>query len=170
MHKDEQRELTELEAALRRLRPAAAGLDRDEMMFNAGGAAAGRHAGIHVSTTVLVAVLAALAGAGTAWIAAGPSSQHTVLVAAEKPVLRIVELSPTLPLAKESEPWTGAGDYLKLRDRVLAEGTDALPALGTGDGAPSGASLDDLYREMDIQSLRPYAYGRGTSSERSNRT
>jgi hypothetical protein len=167
MHREEeQRELTELEAALRRLRPLAAGVDRDELMFNAGRASAGTHAGLHLSATVLVAVFAALAGAGTVWVTARPSQQAVVQVPAQKLALRIVELSPALPSAKAPESWTGTGDYIKLRDRVLAEGVDALPALRTSSGISSGASMEDLYREMGIQRLRPFIPERSSPSER----
>jgi len=166
MHPEEgQRELTELEAALRRLRPVAAGVDRDELMFNAGRAVAGTHAGLHLTATVLVAVFAAFAGAGTVWVTARPSQQAVVQAPAEKLALRIVELSPSFPSAKETESWTGPGDYIKLRDRVLAEGLDALPALRTGSTS-SGASTEDLYREMGIRRVRPFIPGRTSSIER----
>jgi hypothetical protein len=170
MHKEEhERELTELEAALRRLRPVAAGVDRDELMFNAGRATAGRRAGVYASATVMVAALAAFIGAGTAWWASRSWPRAVVQVTVEKPVLRIVELSPLLPSAREAEAWTGGGDYLKLRDRVLAEGVGALPTLQSG-GASAGASLEDLYRELGIQNLRLHVPGRWSSNERSSRT
>ena len=167
MHGEEdERELTELEAALRRLRPVAAGVDRDELMFNAGRVMAGRRAGFHLTATVLVAVFAALAGGGTVWVTARPSQQAIAQVSAEKLALRIVELSPAFPSAKEPESWTGTGEYIKLRDRVLAEGVDALPALRTAGAASSGASTEDLYREMGMQHLRPFVPGHTSSSER----
>lgn len=167
MHREEeQRELTKLEAALGRLRPVASGVDRDELMFNAGRAAAEKHTGLHVSTTVVVAVLAALAGAGSMWLTARPSQQAVVQVSVEKPILRIVELTPMPLWAKEPELWAGRGDYLKWRDRVLVEGVDALPALRTAGGTSSSASIEDLYREMGIQHLRPLVPGRSSRSQR----
>jgi hypothetical protein len=154
---DQERELTELEQALRSLRPLPAGLDRDELMFRAGQAARGRRPGLRLASRFLLALVAALVGGSIAWLVRPRVSERVVRVAVERPVLRVVELSPALPSGAEPEGRYLAADYLQLRDRVLAHGVDALPS---GDAVPDGVSestLDDLWREMGIRSPRRLA-------------
>ncbi len=111
----------ELEAALRSLRPAAAAIERDRLMFQAGRATVRRSGRAWLGA---VAVLAAALGA---------SLLH-------RPQPRIVErivrvqtpATPTVAGAAFASAgqtdWTGQGRYLRLRERLLAEGLDALPA------------------------------------------
>jgi hypothetical protein len=151
---DNERELTELEEALRRLRPAPAGTDRDELMFRAGQAAAGRRSWLRLSATGLVAVLAALAGAEAMRLARPVSPERIAPIAAQEPVLRLVELSPLPAFGSEPTRAGASADYVELRDRILAEGLDALPALRPGSGALSDESADDVWRELGIQPPR----------------
>jgi len=64
--------LNEIERALASLRPAGPDIDRDALMFRAGRAASGTGSRLRIGTTVAVALLAALAGAGSMWLANPP--------------------------------------------------------------------------------------------------
>ncbi len=143
-------ELKGLERSLAGLRPAPAGIDRDELMFKAGQAAATGRAGLAPNAAVLAVLVAAFAGAGTTWLARPAAPERIVQVTVEKPVLRVVELSPMMPAGERPERSVARADYLELRDRVLAEGMDALPPLGPAGGAAPGGTLDDLWRDFGI--------------------
>lgn len=160
-------ELKGLERSLAGLRPAPAGIDRDELMFRAGQAAATGRASVAPAVAVLVALLAAFAGAGTMWLARPAASERIVRVTVEKPVLRVVQLSPMMPAGERLERSVARADYLELRDRVLAEGMDALPPLGLAGGAAPEGTLDDLWRDLGIRPPRESAKVQAHSTRRS---
>lgn len=162
-------ELRDVERSLARLRPAAAGIDRDELMFRAGQAAATGRAGLAPGVAVLVALVASLAGAGTTWLARPAAPERIVQVTVEKPVLRVVELAPIMPAGERPERSVARADYLELRDRVLAEGMDALPSLGPAGGAAPGGTIDDLWRDLGIplrhRARKAWAQSTGRSAQ-----
>lgn len=115
----------ELASALGRLRPAPAGLNRDEVMFRAGWASARRRDRRWG---------AALAGL-TIFLGAAAVLSH-FRTPQERVVERIVyrpadaRPQPPAPLLAEAPLPTAAGDadYWKLRQEVLEKGLDALPS------------------------------------------
>ncbi len=133
-------ELAAFEAALGRLQPQPATVDRDRVMFLAGQAAAARAS---LRRPVLAVCSGPLALAVNLLLAI---TLGTLLVAHRNPpvVERIVYL-PTSPMATEAP--SGAtvppthrafaaasdwGQYLKLRREVLEYGLDALPEAASG--------------------------------------
>jgi hypothetical protein len=127
-------ELAALEAALSSLGPKPSGLDRDRVMFLAGRASVGKrwlaakHPGASWLWPCLTAasLLVAAAFGGMLLMRGGPPIAHMA--------------SPTGPGQDEPTAVAGSGerptrrkvrtDYLRLRQLVLAEGVDALPAPG----------------------------------------
>jgi len=113
----------ELAAALGGLQPAAAGLDRSRLMFDAGRAAGrrGRRLWQGVSGALAAGLLALLAlrpGAGVPTAPEALPGETQMALATTRPQ------SPLPPIRPE------AGRYALLRDRVLARGLEALPAAG----------------------------------------
>ena len=120
---------TELERALGRLTPAAAGLDRDRLMFRAGQATGGRGRRRWQAATAVLAAALALAVALSPWRAGErvePSS------APDGPT--IVQQTPGADEIPSPAAMPGVA-YLRLRDAVLDEGLDALPAVKSAEQA-----------------------------------
>jgi len=160
-------ELKGLERSLAGLRPAPAGIDRDELMFRAGQAAATGRASVAPALAVLAALVAALAGAGTMWLARPAGSERIVRVTVEKPVLRVVELSPMMPAGQSRERSVAGADYLELRNRLLVQGMDALPPLELAGGPARGDDIDELCRDLGIRPPRGSAKVQAHSTGRS---
>jgi hypothetical protein len=100
-------------AALQEVRPAAARIDRDRLLFDAGRRSAKRPWAWQAST-VLACLLAA--GTGLAWRWSPPDIRTVVVtvppVSQSQPMLAHLELAPGLPLMP----------YLELRDTALRTG------------------------------------------------
>jgi len=148
--------LNEIEQALASLRPAGPDINRDALMFRAGRAAAGAGFCLRIGTTVAVALLAALAGAGGMWLASPPSADRAGRVSVATPVLRVVELAPAAGATVRPARAPSSGEYLALRNRVLVDGADALPGLSPGSGPPPHDSAGDIWRDLRVQPLLPW--------------
>ncbi len=118
-----------VEGALASLKPAPSGVDRDILMFSAGQASApARRFGVLWPLATSGALLAAVI-LGIALLTQAPQRviEKTVFVPVEsaRPAARAyAEARPAL-WARE-QPWP-RGNYLELRQKVLAGGLDALP-------------------------------------------
>jgi hypothetical protein len=114
-------EVTQLETALAALAPRPATLDRDRLMFLAGQRAAARR------VWLLPCASAALASVATL----------LAVLLLYRPETRIVQVpapppEPSAPssFSKDTDATPpSSGEYILLRNRVLAAGVDALPAL-----------------------------------------
>lgn len=122
---------TELERALGRLTPADPGLDRDRLMFLAGQAAGRRERRRWQAAVIGLAAALAFAMGLASWrtdhlpatpsVPGGPAIVHQTSSAEEDP-------SSAVPPGMA---------YLRLRDAVLDEGLDALPAVkSSGQAIP----------------------------------
>lgn len=113
-----------MEAALSRLRPAGIALTRDSLMFRAGQAAARR------PTRVWQAASATLGAALTLSLFLRPAAPP----AREVYVQTVQHPTAPVPSQPESDKPRPAADrptglaYLSLRDKVLANGVDAIPS------------------------------------------
>ena len=118
----------ELERRLRRLLPSGHGLQRDNLMFQAGQCAGRRQLKRWQTLSVVL-----FAGSMTlGWLSLGPEPRPDPSLLAQ--VEPIVETAPpvTNPIASSPGTVSLAGvthpsGYLRLRDLVLLEGADALP-------------------------------------------
>lgn len=110
-------ELTELAARLRALAPSGGGLDRDELLYRAGRAAAPRRGPWVVASAVSTAVAAALA----LWLAVRPPAvvERVIAVPAQAPT---EEPSSVPPEAIAGSPLP----HLELQDRLIKHGLDGL--------------------------------------------
>jgi hypothetical protein len=134
-------ELAAMEAALRGLAPAPAGIDRDRLMFLAGQARRPRAGWLWPCATAALALLSAgLTGA-------------LVLRPTPEPVERIVFIpSPSpeafAPARDDETPRVpdrqAVLGYFQLRDQVLNRGLDGLPELPPAPPPPPRDSLDNL--------------------------
>jgi hypothetical protein len=141
----EERELSSVEEALAALRPAACGLDRDRLMWEAGRAS---------RRTPVAWPLAAAAAALVAVALAVRPGEPPQPQAVERLVYVTAGPAPPTPapflrpaatgiVAVRQPPHAG---YLELRRAVLARGLDGLPE--TAHGSATGAeSIGDLLRE-----------------------
>lgn len=130
-------ELTGLEAVLLALKPAAAGIPRDRLMFEAGRRSAPGGRLWPCAAAALALVSAAL---GTT----------LVLRPNPPPVVRIVEVerpavAPILPAPEPppQSPAPGADDYFRLQEQLLSRGLDGLPPL-PGPAAAPPQTLDQI--------------------------
>ena len=128
--------LQELETALGRLQPAKTGLDRDQLMFNAGRASA---------------------RSSRPWQAASGLLMVTLLYSLfmREPITEIVGhpvREPVVPVARQRGAEPAAHDhasvermsYLRLRRQILQEGLDALPP----DGGGRRGKVNSMNREQ----------------------
>jgi len=161
-------ELNSLESALRTLKPAAASLDRDQIMYLAGQTSVQPAHGSFIRrtawplATAASVMLAALLGRVTA-----PEQVHVVDRVVQIPAgidkqqlkddEQFAQAVQSLPRTTSSfEPAFHTSElplgrdllrpYVRLRDQVVALGPDMLPALGGGDQARAAAA--NSYGEM----------------------
>ena len=142
-HRDEQLDenLQRTVEALARLTPAKTGLSRDEMLFRAGRASAGRIGGLQ-GGRIWPAVSVLLATGLAVSLAARPAVREIErVVIVERPA------EPAAPQAGQAhvykptqqdddDAWAaGAGraEYLAMRNKVLEHGLDALPVANGGE-------------------------------------
>ncbi len=139
-------ELTALETALAGLKPAAPGLDRDRLMYQAGRASARGGRWLWPGTTAALAAAVVVLGG---LLAARPALREVVYLEMQRPEASVdvakQELSapasrPGFPPGPR-EPFV-RGDYWRLRDEMLA-GRVSPPAAPTYS-APEDLSLDHL--------------------------
>ena len=133
----------ELETALASLAPARPGIDRDQLLYQAG-VAAGRSACRRwaAAATAAAVVLAAT----LAVVATFPRGTAERIV-----YVRRAAAKPDQP--RHLEPWTVGtatgeaprAEYLRLRREVLAKGLGALPAGASGGGL---SELNEEYRQL----------------------
>jgi hypothetical protein len=129
--------LQEVESILRQLSPRPSAIDRDQLMYRAGAAAARRRRFFWPIASLALAVCLAV----VMFFRTGNSVERIVYVP--------VPASPTSAIpaiefpVETAAPIGHSGEYLRLRDRVLAKGLDALPA---PSGGPAGSSVRDLRR------------------------
>jgi hypothetical protein len=141
-------EVSALESALKRLVPAGQ-LRRDEIMYRAGRAAAGRRGWIWPALAVAMTAVAAAIAVRPLW---QPEPQRvterTVVVltlpAAAPSAPATDEVPPTSPERFAAEQPTGPvhhpGNYYQMQKQVLRWGVDSLPAPAPvvgGSGGPS---------------------------------
>lgn len=107
-----------LESALSQLRPAATRLNRDELMFNAGRAAAGRKGSWQMLSGVLTVLLL-----GSVLIRPGLNGSRELPSPADTPRFEMAQALHH-PVQVESR---GSLEYVTLRQKVIERGLDALP-------------------------------------------
>jgi len=131
----------ELEAALGRLHPARPGIDRDELMFRCGQASVRRGGRFWPG---LAAVLALCLGLSLAIRPAPREVERIVRVAAEPAAEMVRRRVPPVPV--DLGHWTPLPDdgYIRLREKVLARGLDALPTPIAATAVPR----EDFAREI----------------------
>ena len=118
----------ELESVLGQLRPAANTLNRDELMFNAGGAAAGGKRPWQMLSGVLSILLV---GSVLIQIDSNGARQSS-----SGPIMARHEVTQPLNRAVRFES-AGSMEYVTLRRNVVERGLDALPLRrGLSGGAP----------------------------------
>ena len=174
---DKTPEISALEAALSALAPAKSRVDRDELMFRAGAAAAEssglperRSKSRHAAWLWPLSTAASTLVAATLGVVYGGSSAVRIV---ERPVDRIVERIVEVPVyvgahvadrspsaAVSSLPralpqWTSSvgpmsGSYLLLRDTALARGVDSLAYLQGSHATETAppSSYSDLRRDL----------------------
>jgi hypothetical protein len=115
--------LRELEAALAALRPAASGIDRNRLMFRAGQASMRRRGRLWQGLSAGLAICLGLS------LALRQVPPHAQEVAVSPPLNAPMQVAMQLPTSPgDSDRATPpTGEYLHLRDTVLAKGLDALP-------------------------------------------
>lgn len=150
--------LQELEDALRRLEPAAAGLDRDDVVFSAGA----------------VFMQKRLRRRQRAWQAVAAAMAACLVVAVlHKPTTREVERivyvptvqAPAASVAKEVALWPDAPavaadqfSYLRLRQQVLSKGLDALPSATYGGPSLPAVGLRSAQLEAELKLQNETSY------------
>ena len=142
-------ELKALEAALKGLSASAGGLNRDELFFRAGQAAAPDKGGhIWPGVAAVMACVAAALGFALALRPATRVEQIIVRVPSPPP-----ESAPTeVPAAAASTPAPSAeqrdarvdADYLRVREQVLRWGVESLPPATSIQRSPRGRLDEDL--------------------------
>jgi hypothetical protein len=150
----EQPEREPLESALAGLKPAAAALDRDRLMFAAGQAAAPKRHGVWPAASVALFCLslglaAALAvrPTETVRIVYVPREAKDVKPAPAPPT-PVPEVTPaprpeTDAMVADTTPTVG-GDYLRLRRQVLRFGVESLPEAPPLASSGKTLSIDSL--------------------------
>lgn len=122
-----------VEAALARLAPAPANLDRDRLLYLAGRASAGGRQWAWPTVTAAAMLLAAGLGIALALRPAPPVVERIVTIVVKEPAPPVPEAPseppaprPVVVRAEARDPdWS---DYLRLRQQVSRWGVDALPA------------------------------------------
>jgi hypothetical protein len=155
----------DLEGRLRSLVPSSHGLQRDNLMFQAGRRAGRRHLVPWQATSAVL-----LAGSLTlGWLSLDPEPRPdpSLLVQVEpiaettRPAMHQSSPSPgRIVLAKVTHP----SEYSRLRELVLLEGVDALPdapAAPMADTTELGADWppDVLTLQPPFHLFRPYNHG-----------
>lgn len=148
-------EISAFEARLGRLRPAG-GIDAAELMFQAGraaGAESRRRWQCVAAAAMVLAVAAATLSVTcprTRVVEVQRTVHNTALAAAQESHTVHV---PAVPATEPASPaWAVTGlsenSYLRLRDKVLADGVDALPEATSGspEPQPSWRLLNELLR------------------------
>lgn len=134
-----------LEAGLAGLVPAS-GLNRDQLMFQAGKQSAARPGWLWPGATAAMALIALGLGALALRPGAAPPGR-IVYVAIKEKILVPAEpanVAPAMPAASAANEENDSlvqGSYLKLRNQVLQEGVDSLPLQST-DEVPSTKPAD----------------------------
>lgn len=128
-----------LESALGQLKPTANRLNRDELMFNAGRAAAGGKGPWQMLSGVVTVLLlcSVLIQVGSNESAEGPSV----------PVMARYEM-PHSPSRSAQFKSGGSMEYATLRRDVLQRGLDALPLRRAGGGNSAGQNRRQLLESM----------------------
>ncbi|HEV3165474.1 MAG TPA: hypothetical protein VGZ22_15715 [Isosphaeraceae bacterium] len=116
-----ERDLSDLERRLRRWQPAPAALDRDQMLFEAGRAAARTQASSLLWPAVAASLALATASLGGLWVHERSHRQSLELVLAKREAmpasgLAIANLPPVVVAQPEPD------SYLVLTHQLLAEG------------------------------------------------
>jgi hypothetical protein len=152
-------ELTPFEAALSALTPRAAGMDRETLFFQAGQAAALRDLNRRRSLlsrwawpgafSAMTAVAATLLVMLTLRTGPMPSTSRVPDTIAE-------QLSPlAAPDPQADDRSQDMVAYSRLRERVLRQGVDALPAERiVATGGPVAASVPQEYRKLLHEALQ----------------
>lgn len=137
----------ELESALGSLKPAASHAGRDELMFNAGQAAARRHT--H-SWQLLSVILACVL---TASVIMRPEPKTQIIENTEY-VYMPIPTTPTTPVAHltGNTPRPNPNSYITLRNKILTDGLEALPENRTKRSGQSGKS-EPMTREQLLQEM-----------------
>ncbi len=114
----------ELEAALARLDPSRAAIDRDALLFHAGQASVRRHCRAWQSTSAVLGGCLALA---LIWQPAPRQTPPIVSAPAQSPMAaELVETMPA-PAPRPFDAPEREATYITLRNEVLACGIDVLP-------------------------------------------
>lgn len=155
-------DLNSLAAALSGLTPRASRINRDQLMFEAGKAAAlaersaGRRAIRFWQASTTVAAVAAACLAVMVVIGTRPGiqvvqpapvkvqkSQESSLESTPSPVVIVQQATEHLPVQRDTVEMS----YLKLREIALTDGLDQIPAVPvSGHGSPEPATYRDLLR------------------------
>ena len=117
----------DLESALGGLRPVAASIDRDQLMFRAGRASMQRRGRAWQSAAAVLAVGLCLS------LAFRPAGRRVVPVAGVPVEPSPTVVGPELAWLPADMAWAQQGSYIRVRDDVMEHGLDALPS-------PSGRS------------------------------
>jgi hypothetical protein len=130
-------DLVALSTALGGLAPAAAAIDRDRLLFEAGRRSVRRP----WASPMLTGVFAVLAiGFGVRLMTAPPQVQTVYVVEAsrerERPEFLNSKLEFRTPVAEAPGSPRAGAEYLHLRDQVVRFGADSLPAAVVGPSAP----------------------------------
>ncbi len=129
-----------LVGAMKRLQPAAGGLDASKVMFEAGRRAAHRHLAVWRGTAIACVGVLGM----SIWLRPR-AIERTVYVNAPA----VVESSPTETVAVALTPPVAGFEYLKLRTAVLERGLAALPNAQMSNGCavetamPSKRNVDE---------------------------
>ena len=145
-------EMQAVERALVSLKPAPSRVDRDALMFRAGQASARHRDRLWPLTSLAMALLAVTFGALLVMRPAPEPTERIVYVTQAvpqpEPVKRSFEGAAARDWAAAAAPEArrplGEWSYGRLRDKVLAEGVDALPVFMTAGEARERESLEDM--------------------------
>jgi hypothetical protein len=132
-------EMTSLEAALAELAPRSAGINRDQLMYQAGRSAARRNGWLAPG---IAAVLASAATVAAVLLVHHPEPQIVRVPATN----RAVQPSPrpNTALAVNDIRWEERADALRLRNEILDRGVEALPAPAADDSREPPLTIDRL--------------------------
>lgn len=128
-----------LESALGQLKPIAGTLNRDELMFNAGLAAAGAKRPWQMLSGVLAALLLGSVLIGPGSNGSGESSSP--------PDLAQYEVARALDHPAQTQPG-GSLEYVTLRQNVVERGLDGLPVRRGAGGGETHTNRKQLLESM----------------------
>jgi hypothetical protein len=129
-------EMIALEAALTELAPRQAGINRDQLMFQAGRRAARRN------RWAMPCASAVIASAATLLIVLG--SYHPQPQFVDTPAPAVVP-TPRDQLAGADDGWLERAEGLRLRNEVLERGIDALPRPSLSEERDPPLTIDSLF-------------------------